>query len=244
MIRFQLDRKTVIHIVELTVVISAWLVGVRLVLAAGNAVGVAIPPMPMIPHAYLLFAFVLLLIGWLKLRGEKLSEFGLANPKRWLLRIAQGFLLLFITIAFDAVVKPLIDPIVSQLTGTRTTLAEEHFAALKGNLPLTLYLVPFAWLFGGFGEEFVHRGFIMTRIGQIFGETRLAWILAVLLQALPFALGHTYQGPVGMVGIYLGAVIMGGIIVLWGRNLWPAIIAHGLQDTLGFMLMYYGVIHA
>lgn len=105
-------------------------------------------------------------------------------------------------------------------------------------------LVPFAWVCGGFGEEMLNRGFIMTRFAQLLGGGRWAWIAAMVLQAIPFALGHTYQGPVGMAGIFVAGVIFGAARLLCRGNLWPVMIAHGLLDTLGFFLMYTGIIHA
>ncbi|MFZ1990458.1 MAG: CPBP family intramembrane glutamic endopeptidase [Alphaproteobacteria bacterium] len=211
---------------------------------AAAALGITLPKMPLIERAYLHFLFALLLVGYVLLRGEKLRAFGLARPKRWLVRIGQGVALLIVVLAFDIIGRPIIDPIVAKLTHTSATLAEQHFASLKGNLPMTLYLIPFAWAFGGFAEEFVYRGFIMTRIGQAFGATRAAWAIAVFLQAIPFALGHQYQGPVGMFAVFIGALITGGATVLWGRNLWPAMIEHGLQDTIGFLALYAGLAHA
>jgi len=80
----------------------------------------------------------------------------------------------------------------------------------------------------------------MTRLAQTFGESRTAWGLAIAGQALLFAFAHWYQGPVGMVPIGVGAVVTGIACVAWGRNLWPAIIAHGLVDTLGFTMLYLG----
>lgn len=217
---------------------------IPLVVRTAAALGVTLPKMPLLERAYLHFLFALLLVGYAILRGQKLATFGLARPKRWLVRIGQGLILLVMVMGFDMVGRPVIDPVVAKLTHTSATLAEQHFASLKGNLPMTLYLIPFAWAFGGFAEEFVHRGFIMTRLGQAFGETRAAWMIAVLLQAVPFALGHQYQGPVGMFAIYIGAVLVGGATVLWGRNLWPAMIEHGLQDTIGFLALYAGLAHA
>jgi uncharacterized protein len=108
---------------------------------------------------------------------------------------------------------------------------------------LLLYILPFVWLFAAFGEEILYRGFVMTRIAQLLGQGRAAWIAAVFLQAVPFALTHAYQGPVGMVAVFVLAVITGAGTVLWGRGLWPAMIAHGPQDTLGFFALYAGLVH-
>lgn len=207
------------------------------------AVHVTLPEMPLLKHAYLFFLFALLLIAWLRWRGEALAEFGLKPPQSWWRAIGIGVAIFAAIVAFDVVVLPVLNPVVANLTHTSATLAEQHFAALKGNLPMLLYLAPVSWLFGGFGEEFVARGYVMTRIAQLLGEGRGAWIAALLLQAVPFALGHLYQGPVGMMGVYFAAVFY-GLAVLWGRNLWPAIIAHALLDTFGFSAMYSGIVHA
>ena len=120
-------------------------------------------------------------------------------------------------------------------------MARDLFAPLKGNLSLFLFLLPFVWLFAAFGEEFFYRGYLMTRFAQFMGETRLAWGVALVAQAILFGAAHAYQGPVGMVGTALLGAISGAATLLWRRNLWPAIIAHGLQDTLGFTLLYLGL---
>jgi membrane protease YdiL (CAAX protease family) len=95
-------------------------------------------------------------------------------------------------------------------------------------------------VFAAFGEEFLYRGYLLTRLAEIFGGGRVAWGLAIIGQAIAFALAHWYQGPVGMFSIGVGAVIAGIAASAWGRNLWPAIVAHGLMDTIGFTMLYLG----
>ena len=213
------------------------------VILAFGVVGVTLPEMPLLKHAYLIFLFTLLLIAWLRWRREALASFGLVPPPSWWRAIGKGVAIFVAIVAFDVVVLPPINALMVSLTHTSPTLAEQHFAPLKGNLPMLLYLAPVSWLFGGFGEEFVGRGYMMTRIAQVLGEGRGAWIAALLLQGVPFAFGHLYQGPVGMVGIWFAALFY-GLAFLWGRNLWPAIIAHALLDTFGFAAMYSGIVHA
>jgi membrane protease YdiL (CAAX protease family) len=237
-------RERLVRLGELAVVLLLSFTFSDLVKAVAGAIHLPLPEMPLLHRTYLLFIFVLLVLWWVRFRGETLASLGLVRPASWPRTIALGFAIFFVVMAFDLVGRPLIDPLVAHATGTQTNLAEQHFAPLKGNLPMLLYLVPVAWLFGGFGEEMLHRGFIMTRIAQVLGESRWAWTAAVFLQAIPFALGHAYQGPVGVVAIYFVAVITGAGTVIWGRNLWPAIIAHGLQDTLGFVAFYTGIVHA
>jgi len=207
------------------------------------AVHVTVPETPLLKHAYLFFTFTLLLIAWLRWRGEALATFGLVRPPSWWRAIGKGVAIFVAIVAFDVLILPFINAAMVSLTHTSPTLAEQHFAPLKGNLPMLLYLAPVSWLFGGFGEEFVGRGYVMTRIAQLLGESRGAWIAALLLQGIPFAFGHLYQGPVGMAGIYVAALFY-GLAYLWGRNLWPAMIAHALLDTFGFAAMYTGIVHA
>jgi membrane protease YdiL (CAAX protease family) len=237
------NRNTPMRLVELAVVLvlahyfSTW------VADAAAALHMPLPEMPLLKHVYLFFSFILLVCLWIRLRGETFSDFGLIVPTHWWRYIGQGFLLFVVAILWDVVARPMIDPLIAHATGTSPTLAEQHFASVRGNLGLTLYLVAMGWISGGFGEEMLYRGFIMTRIAQVLGSGRWAWIAAVFLQAIPFALGHSYQGPVGMTGVFVSALITGAGTIIWGRNLWPAIIAHGLQDTLGFVALYFGLAH-
>jgi membrane protease YdiL (CAAX protease family) len=231
------------YLIELTVALAGAQWFATLLEARASSVHVDLPSMPLLRHTYLFFLFVVLVFFTVRLRGEDMAKFGVVAPQRWLRLIGRGLLVFVAVMAFDMLVRPMLDPLVAHLTGTSRSLAEQHFAALKGNTELLWIMLPCGWLFGAFGEEFFYRGFVMTRIAQILGESRGAWIAALFLQALPFAFGHAYQGPVGMVAIYFGALITGTGTLLWGRNLWPSIIAHGLQDTLGFLALYYGVAH-
>jgi len=215
-----------------------------LIRGLGQITGMPVPEMPLIGHAWLHFTFTMLIIAWMVWRRTPFAEIGLKRPPSWLKTVGQGVLIFVLVIVSGAVIRPLVDPWIAHVTGTSPTMAEQHFASLKGNLPMLLYLIPFAWLFGGLAEEISFRGFAMTRLGQLLGEGRAAWIVAVLLQAVLFAFGHLYQGPAGMFGVFMAGAITGFGVLLCGRNLWPAIIAHGLQDTLGFAALYTGIAHA
>ena len=244
MTAFTFDRRTLSRLAQVTVVVLLWMYDKQLAVALAGLFHVRLPELPLIPLSYLTLVLAGSIIWWMKSRKEPLSGIGLIPPKRWLLYFGQGFLLFVVSISFDIFVHPIINPIIQSITGADPHLAERHFAAVKGNLGLFLYLLPFAWLIGGFGEEVINRGFVMTRIAQILGEGRAAWIAAALLQSIPFALGHGYQGPVGMIDVYLSGVISGFGVLIFRRNLWPAMIAHGLQDSLGFFALYLGIVHA
>src|ERR1700710_2979825 len=209
-----LDRRNLRRLLEIAAVLGLWFFGQAIVLDAAAAVHLPLPEMPLVKHAYLLFSFVLLVCLYGYLRGESFADFGLKMPERVWLQIGRGFLVFAATLIFDTVGRPFLDAFVAGLTHTSPTLAEQHFASLKGNFGLFLTLFPVAWIFGGFGEEFLFRGFLLTRIAQVLGEGRWAWGLAVVLQAIPFGLGHGYQGPVGMAGIFVVALIDGTAAII------------------------------
>lgn len=215
--------------------------GAMLMVAATGAAGLVLPDMPLLRHIYLAFMTIVLLVLWLRWRGESLAQFGLIVPRKILLTLALGVALALTNIALDSLIRSISTPLIVGLTGANPHLDAETFAMIRGDLPLYLMIIPSVWLFAGFGEEFLFRGYLMTRLAQIFGEGKAAWTFAVIGQAILFALAHWYQGPVGMVPIGIGSVVTGIACVAWGRNLWPAIIAHGLVDTLGFTMLYLGL---
>jgi membrane protease YdiL (CAAX protease family) len=98
-----------------------------------------------------------------------------------------------------------------------------------------LFLIPIGWGTAAFGEELLVRGFLLARFSALVGT---AW--GVVLQAGLFTLGHAYQGVTGMVNIFAVGLILGVVTLRAGGNLWPAIVAHGLIDTLGLTLIYLG----
>jgi hypothetical protein len=204
------------------------------------AAGVALPAIPLFKYNYLLFGTVLVILLWVKLRGESWESFGLIEPKSWLRTLGLGLLLFVFIVLYSGTAAPAVSKAVVDLTGASPNLAGDYFASMKGNLPLFLWLLPLTWLFAAFGEEVFFRGYLMTRFAQFMGEGRVAWVIALFAQAVIFGAAHSYQGPVGMVGTGILGLISGAATLLWRRNLWPAMIAHGLSDTLGFTLIYLG----
>ena len=192
--------------------------------------------MPVVETAWLNFLVVLAAILWLRTQKIPLSRIGLGPflPSRILLMWVLG------TMAVDSVVLGLASPILTGAFGEGPQVA--RFADVPGNLPLLLKLLPATWLIAAFGEEFFFRGILMTGIAGVLGGSRAAWITAVLAQAVAFGLIHAYQGPAQAISIGIGGAVYGGAFLLARRNLWPLIFAHGLNDTLGLILLYSGVI--
>jgi uncharacterized protein len=233
-------RRSDFGLIEAAVALFAHYKIVGWILAAALAAGIVLPQMPVLKYTYLTFAFTLFIMLWVKLRGETWASFGLIFPSEWRRYIVYGLILFAATIVYSMVALQPLERWVAEITGSGPNRASQVLGEVKGNFPLFLYLLPFVWLFAAFGEEVLYRGYLMQRFAQFMGEGKIAWVLAIVAQAVLFGAAHGYQGPPGMVGIAVGALITGAGSLIWGRNLWPAIIAHGLIDTLGFTLLYLG----
>src|SRR2546426_1082666 len=91
-----------------------------------------------------------------------------------------------------------------------------------------------------FGEEFVYRGYLLTRIARVLGDPPRAWLAALVVTSILFGVGHQYQGLSGMITAGLGGFTFGLLYLVTGRNLWVSVIAHGTMDTVGFLLLFLG----
>ncbi|MCP4247599.1 MAG: CPBP family intramembrane metalloprotease [bacterium] len=82
----------------------------------------------------------------------------------------------------------------------------------------------------GICEELIYRGYLMAYITSVIGTERM-WT-AALLSSLVFGLGHTYQGPKGVLKTALIGLIMAGLYVLTG-SLWLPMVLHTVIDLVG-----------
>ena len=192
--------------------------------------------LPVIETAWLNFLLVAALVLWLSTRPGELANLGLQRPSqprvifRWVIIIMIA----------DTLITGMATPVLVSVFGETQQIS--RFEDVPGNLTLLLTILPLVWLIAAFGEEFFFRGFLLTRLAQLFGTTRWAWCLAIVLQAIAFGALHAYQGPVDMILIGIGGLVYGVGFVVAKRNLWPLILAHGINDTVGFVLLYAGVI--
>ena len=165
--------------------------------------------------------------GLVLLRGERLADIGLKRPASWMRTFMIG-------IGFAAIV--FIAMYVSEKAGFRRDLSK--FKDVQGNLELALLGVFYAFIGAGFYEEFMFRGFFMQGLAMFFGASRGAWIVACVVQGALFGLAHAYQNPLGIAITGTLGVLMGLLVLAFGRNLWPVIIGHGLFDASRFVLFY------
>ena len=94
------------------------------------------------------------------------------------------------------------------------------------------------WTVAAFGEELAFRIVLMRGIAYALGDGRKAMAIALILQAIVFGVVHSYQGPAGIAGSAISGLVFGGITLAARWSIWPAAIAHGLNNTIGIMEVY------
>ena len=120
---------------------------------------------------------------------------------------------------------------------------EPNYSELKdirGNLTLLFIFLGLSWTLAAFGEEICFRGFLMNKLAKVFGEGRVGWVAALLLSSVLFGWGHTEQGVSGWIQEGLSGLILGILFLSAKRNLVVPIVAHGVSNTLAFVLIYFG----
>jgi len=169
-------------------------------------------------------------LAWflIRFRGETLADIGLKRPRSWPRTLIIG-------IAIAAVLFSGI--YLSERAGFHRDLS--RFAALQGNLRLTLIAVVYVLIGAGFYEEFMFRGFLMQSFAMFFGGSRVAWGVALIVQAALFGVSHAYQNPLGMLITGTLGALLGVVVLVSGRNLWIPIIAHALFDASRSVLFYF-----
>ncbi len=181
---------------------------------------------------------ILLATAVLRYRGSGWREIGLARPASWpkTVLLGVGTLVAFI------LVGNLLQAILANIPGLELAPADRSsFDSIAGNLPLLLLYLVAAWTTIVFGEEMLFRAFLTTSLAGLFSHPKARWALALIGSSLFFGLAHYSWGLGGIIETTIMGFVLGFVYLRTGRNLWVTIIAHGLANTLGFILMFAGV---
>ena len=196
-----------------------------------------VPQLPVFGASWLLVVYALAIAAWLHARGETLTDYGLFPPASWPRVIGVALLTMALMYAYLVLVNPYVLLALKPWIGSGVDLT--RFDGLKGNVGLYVEILPMVWLSAGFTEEFLFRGFLFNRLLMIFGRGPVPFVVAAVIQALLFSIGHIYQGWPGVVGILaISFFLLAASRVLKG-NLWPAIVMHGLIDSLSLGILVF-----
>jgi hypothetical protein len=172
-------------------------------------------------------------------RGQNWGHLGLhLGPLTWkpicsaVLKSLPVFAVAIIAFAAGAV-------LMANLVGMPEPADMSKYDYLHGNLGRTLLALVSVYFVSSFAEEVIYRGFLITRIRELFEYRRLGTVCAVVLSALIFGLVHSDWGLAGMVQASCMGIALGASYLIVQRNLWVTILAHVYMDTILILQMYF-----
>ena len=179
----------------------------------------------------------LFLLAWVSLRwrGLRWRDVGLTRPVNWQRTITIGILG---GIGIELMELFLTQPLLVKLFHKMPDLSALN--GMRGNWKLLLLGLALTWTLAAFGEEMVYRGYMMNRVAGLFRNPKVAWTISLIVVNFVFGLAHIGQGITGQVENMIDGALLGVIFLATGCNLWAAIIAHGLTDTIDIVLLYLG----
>ena len=197
-----------------------------------------VPGAVLLNIAYVLSIAVATVI--LKQRGSGWRNIGLARPASWpkTMLLAVGTVLIYIVVA-----NILIPAFLQLLPLPAIPPADKSaYDPLYNNFPLLLLYVAAAWTVIPFGEEMFFRAFLMDSLALFFQNSKAPWALAVIGSSVIFGLAHYSWGVAGVLETTSVGFVLGSIFLATKRNLWVTMIAHGMLNTIAFILIYSGVL--
>lgn len=196
-------------------------------------------PLGALPAAYRLSASVVLLgillggVAFARARrtGEgRLAAFGLASDLPLLGEVVLGIGIAAGILGANGLLLLIFSRLQPQAFAQASEARESSIEALAA-VPLPLALG--TSLFAGVYEELVFRGFLLGRLRVALpGKTAIV----VIGQAFVFAVGHGWQGPIGVVQSFVVGLLFGALAA-W-RGVRVGIAAHATIDAASFVLLH------
>lgn len=159
--------------------------------------------------------------------------FGLTRSN-W--RIAIFKALLF-TIGIFVLIDFLIQPLIEIYFGN---IDLSQVSGIEGNFINYVLYVLLGWVFGGFCEEIIYRGYLLKRLAIILGDTNKAWLFAAVVASFVFGAAHSYQGFSGVMTTAIIALLFGLIFIFNKNDLLVLMLTHGIYNMVAITLIYLG----
>lgn len=193
------------------------------------------------PGAQYLLVIGAIFVWW---RGPGWRAIGLRRPESW----SRAMTIAVALSLYQFVSLYVVEPLLARFSGELPDVS--MFKSLVGNEVELLFWLAISWSLAAFAEEMVFRGWLTARVAELVGSANApgrrslgegGWAIAIVITSVIFGLAHLYQGPSGVLATAIAGLLFGAAYLASGRNLWCAILAHGLTDTIGFVMIYLGV---
>lgn len=186
---------------------------------------------------------MLLLIGvGMKLRGNKLKDFGIAFgslslPEFFRKTLQSLGIFVLATLAF--IIASIVMANFSEIPESADL---SDYAYMQNNLPMLLLTLLGVWIVSSFGEEIIYRAYLINHFLNMGFSGKSVNGLAVLVSAIIFGLVHYEWGIMGMAQTTAMGLVLGAFYLKLNKSIWPLVLAHAYMDTLLMLQMYFASI--
>lgn len=142
---------------------------------------------------------------------------------------------LIVTLILFVVFQAFVDPLLQNWLGEYDLSSVED---VEGNLAGYVILMVIIWIFAAFGEEILFRGYYMKALAELLGNNNKAWVSSAFITSLYFGVSHIYQGPSGVVAVFLWSFIISLIFYRNRNNLILLVLIHGFYDSIGVTMIF------
>lgn len=184
---------------------------------------------------------ILVVLGLVSIRlGEgSWRAIGLGRPKSWWRTIAIAFAAAILVLAAGQFIT---EPLARAIgLHANAGAAANALGDMRGHAWNALKGLAIVWTFAAFGEEIGYRRYLLGRAADIGNRSALSYWLGLVVVSVLFGFGHYYQGPAGVFTTACDGLMIGAAYLLSRRNLWVAVLTHGLIDTIGIALLFLGL---
>lgn len=186
------------------------------------------------------YVLAILLGGFiLNRQGSNWKEIGLQRPSNWAKTVLLGVGAWIGALLIFVLVQNVVVGIMTAVGAIPTAINESRFNSIIGNLPFLILMIILAWTTIAFGEELFYRAFV---ISHLMDHAPIGKWVSILISGLLFGIVHFAEGTIGILSNGAFGLLFAWIYVRSDRNLWITIIAHGLLNTLRFILLYTGAV--
>ena len=185
---------------------------------------------------------IMLLLVWsgLKLRGQRLSDFGITFKRVSGKDAFKTFGRSLLLCVFAGVAYVLGTMIMMNFSGTPEPADMSNYSYLKDNFLLFILTLLGVYIGSSFGEEVVYRAYLINRFVEMGLDSKQGKILAAILSAIVFGLVHYQWGLTGMVGTGFMGLVMGLFYLKFNKNIWILVLAHAYLDTMLLVPLFMG----
>ena len=191
---------------------------------------VALSTLPLMLQATILVPIAIIS---LEVRKTEWKEIGFSFKDFTLKKIFFGIV---VAILYSLSDQYLFSPIISKFSSSGLP----EIFSMKGNVTKLVIGLLLSWTTAAFFEELLFRGYLVNRLADYLGETKLTKIIIALLSGIAFGFVHAYQGLHGAIFAGVFGVFQAIIYFIDDKKVTIPIIAHGTFDTIGFTSMFIG----